>query len=103
MICCSFFRFHLTIILVQDLLRTGRSSTSLVICPESTGNIARFLSGVNNDKKGSQQKQNVRSMRFSLDGEARVVLYASRNIRKGEVLMYDYNALVSDYPTDNFV
>lgn len=32
----------------MDLLRTAKSTTSLVICPESRGNLARFLSGINN-------------------------------------------------------
>ena len=33
---------------IMDLLRTPHSSTSLVICPEKNGNMARFLSGINN-------------------------------------------------------
>ena len=38
----------------MDLLRTSRSSTSLVIHPEKYGNLARFLSGINNKKKQSK-------------------------------------------------
>ena len=44
---------------IMDLLRTTRSSTSLVICPESRGNLARFLSGINNYKSKGQHKINV--------------------------------------------
>ena len=33
---------------LMDLLRSGRSKTSLVICPAKKGNLARFLGGVNN-------------------------------------------------------
>lgn len=44
---------------IMDLLRTTRSSTSLVICPESRGNLARFLSGINNFKDDAQHKLNV--------------------------------------------
>ena len=45
---------------IMDLLRTTRSKTSLVICPENHGNLARFLSGINNFEKGSKKnKQNV--------------------------------------------
>lgn len=44
---------------IMDLLRTTRSSTSLVICPESRGNLARFLSGINNYKNNAQNKLNV--------------------------------------------
>ena len=39
---------------IMDLLRTQRSSTSLVIYPEKFGNLARFLSGINNTNKKSQ-------------------------------------------------
>jgi len=46
---------------IMDLLRTPHSSTSLVICPETKGNLARFLSGINNsDKNAKKKKQNVR-------------------------------------------
>ena len=41
---------------IMELLRTPRSSTSLVICPEKFGNIARFISGINNEKKNSKLK-----------------------------------------------
>lgn len=44
---------------IMDLLRTTRSKTSLVICPEKYGNLARFLSGINNSEKGAKKKQNV--------------------------------------------
>lgn len=36
---------------IMDLLRTSRSKTSLVIIPDKQGNLARFLSGVNNTNK----------------------------------------------------
>ena len=39
---------------IMDLLRTARSSTSLVICPDKFGNLARFLSGINNSDKKSR-------------------------------------------------
>lgn len=45
---------------IMDLLRTTRSKTSLVICPEKFGNLARFLSGINNSEKEAKKKQNVR-------------------------------------------
>ena len=44
---------------IMDLLRTTRSKTSLVICPEKYGNLARFLSGINNSAKNAKKKQNV--------------------------------------------
>jgi len=41
---------------IMDLLKTPHSNTSLVICPENKGNIARFLSGINNHMEISRQK-----------------------------------------------
>lgn len=46
---------------IMDLLRTNRSSTSLVVCPESGGNIGRFLSGINNYKDDAYKRINVRN------------------------------------------
>lgn len=40
----------------MDLLRTTRSKTSLVICPDKYGNLARFLSGINNYDNSKQKK-----------------------------------------------
>eukprot|EP00743_Colponemidia_sp_Colp-15_P006939 GILK01007488.1.p1 GENE.GILK01007488.1~~GILK01007488.1.p1 ORF type:complete len:364 (+),score=60.91 GILK01007488.1:90-1181(+) len=89
---------------MMDLIRSGRSSTSLVICPNRRGNIARFISGINNFTKESRKKANLRSARFGVNGRSRVILYANRDIKKGERLYYDYNALIKDqYPTDFFV
>jgi len=41
---------------IMELLRTSRSATSLVICPNHYGNIARFLSGINNQAKNATKK-----------------------------------------------
>lgn len=40
----------------MELLRTPRSVTSLVIVPEKRGNLARFLSGINNSSRKSKAK-----------------------------------------------
>jgi hypothetical protein len=74
------------------LLETGNPKTSLIIDPSNSGNLARFLSGVNNSSHESRRKINVRTRRFMVDGECRVVLFSSRKILKGERLSYDYNA-----------
>jgi hypothetical protein len=88
----------------MDLIRTPSSSTSLVICPEKMGNLARFLSGINNKSLKSYKKQNVNSIRFNIDGQVHVLLYAAKGIKKNEVLYYDYNAGGFDgYPTDYFI
>jgi hypothetical protein len=74
------------------LLETGNPKTSLIIDPSKKGNLARFLSGVNNSSHESRKKINVRTRRFAVDGECRVVLFSSRKIVAGERLSYDYNA-----------
>ena len=51
---------------IMDLLRTSHSSTSLVICPEKRGNLARFLNGINNSKKDALQKKNVNFIRWKI-------------------------------------
>eukprot|EP00941_MAST-03F_sp_MAST-3F-sp1_P002930 g2930.t1 len=87
---------------IMELLWTGHDDTSLVVAPQTFGNYARFISGINNQKVDSKAKQNVRSVRFSIKGETRVFLFACKKIMKGERLYYDYNAYGSYYPTDNF-
>ena len=56
------------------------------------GNIARFLSGVNNRSLMSKRKANVRTRRFVLDGKMHICLFTSRRVEAGEILTYDYNA-----------
>ena len=89
---------------IMELIRTPSSDTSLVICPEKYGNLARFISGVNNFNAYLKKKQNVNSIRLSIDGSVHILLIAKRNIKKGEILYYDYNAGgYNSYPTYNFV
>lgn len=94
-------------------MRVRDPATSLVIIPEKFGNVARYLSGINNSKKESKKKQvdargicdiqNVQSLRYVIDGAIHVFLVALRDIKEGELLMYDYNGLEKNYPTDHFV
>lgn len=88
---------------IMGLLFSDDPVKELVICPDSRGNIARFLSGINNHTEEGRSKQNVRCVRYSINGEARVILIAMRDIRKGERLYYDYNAYYTEYPTQHFV
>lgn len=88
---------------IMDLLRTGDPSSSLVIVPDRVGNLARYISGINNADAAAAKKINVRSARFTVGGRVRVVLYAARRILAGERLHYDYNALdKAGYPTHHF-
>ncbi|KAH7278698.1 hypothetical protein KP509_38G052900 [Ceratopteris richardii] len=88
---------------LMGLLFTEKQSKDLVICPDNRGNIARFVSGINNHTREGKKKQNLRSVRFNIDGEAHALLIAIRDIHKGERLYYDYNGYQQDYPTEHFV
>ncbi|KAL3684586.1 hypothetical protein R1sor_002608 [Riccia sorocarpa] len=88
---------------IMGLLFTNNPSSELVICPDKRANIARFVSGINNHTREGKKKQNLRCIRFNVDGEARALLIAIRDIAKGERLYYDYNAYKSDYPTQCFL
>lgn len=88
---------------MMTLLSARDSSKSLVICPDKRSNIARFINGINNHSLDGKKKQNVKCVRFDVDGECRVLLIASRDIRKGERLYYDYNGYEQEYPTHHFV
>ena len=66
------------------------SNKSLVVVPYDFANAARFFNGINNsDKDSKRKKQNIRTMRCQVDGKATVLLYTKRNVKAGEVLMFD--------------
>ncbi|XP_009778903.1 histone-lysine N-methyltransferase ATXR6 [Nicotiana sylvestris] len=88
---------------MMTLLTTSDPSKNLVICPDKRSNIARFINGINNHTPDGKKKQNVKCVRFDVNGECRVLLIASRDIRKGERLYYDYNGYENEYPTEHFV
>ena len=77
---------------IMELLSTENPKTSLVVVPYTHANIARFFNGINNSEKNSKKKrQNLRSMRCQVDGKATVLLFTKRNVKKGEILLFDYN------------
>ncbi|KAD7480516.1 hypothetical protein E3N88_03652 [Mikania micrantha] len=88
---------------IMTLICAAESSKSLVICPDKRSNIARFINGINNHTPEGKKKQNLKCVRFDVDGKARVLLVANRDISKGERLYYDYNAYEHEYPTHHFV
>lgn len=88
---------------MMTLLVGAKSSQSLVICADKRGNIARFISGINNHTQEGRKKQNCKCVRYNVDGECRVFLVATRDISKGERLYYDYNGHEYQYPTHHFV
>ncbi|RWR89385.1 histone-lysine N-methyltransferase ATXR6 [Cinnamomum micranthum f. kanehirae] len=88
---------------MMTLLSAKHPSHSLVICPDKRGNIARFINGINNHTPDGKKKQNLKCVRFNVNGECRVLLIAIRDISKGERLYYDYNGYEKEYPTQHFV
>ncbi|XP_057442743.1 histone-lysine N-methyltransferase ATXR6 [Lotus japonicus] len=88
---------------IMTLLSASDPSQTLVICPDKRSNIARFINGINNHTPEGKKKQNLKCVRFDVDGECRALLIANRDIRKGERLYYDYNGLEHEYPTQHFV
>ncbi|XP_059434207.1 histone-lysine N-methyltransferase ATXR6 [Corylus avellana] len=88
---------------MMTLLSAADPSKSLVICPDRRSNIARFINGINNHTLDGKKKQNLKCVRFDVNGECRVLLIANRDIPKGERLYYDYNGYEHEYPTEHFV
>ncbi|CAN1242761.1 Histone-lysine N-methyltransferase ATXR6 [Linum perenne] len=88
---------------MMTLLSASDPSKSLVICPYKHGNIARFINGINNHTQEGRRKQNLKCVRYAVNGECRVLLIANRDITKGERLYYDYNGDEHEYPTEHFV
>ncbi|CAL5364852.1 unnamed protein product [Camellia sinensis] len=88
---------------MMTLLLAKDPSNSLLICPDKRGNIARFINGINNHTPEGRKKQNLKCVRYSVNGECQVLLVATRDIAKGERLYYDYNGYEHEYPTHHFV
>ncbi|KAG9133981.1 hypothetical protein Leryth_004685 [Lithospermum erythrorhizon] len=88
---------------MMALLYAADPLKSLVVCPDKHSNIARFINGINNHTPDGKKKQNLKCVRFNVNGECRVLLVANRDIKKGERLYYDYNGYKHEYPTEHFV
>ncbi|ONK57528.1 uncharacterized protein A4U43_C09F1420 [Asparagus officinalis] len=88
---------------MMTLLLTENPSNNLLICPDKRGNIARFINGINNHSPEGRKKQNLKCVRYNVDGECRVLLVTCRDISPGERLYYDYNGYEQEYPTEHFV
>lgn len=84
----------------MTLIDTKRAATTLVIIPITHGNLAKYISGVNNAK---EKNTNVASIRYSVNDRIVVLLYARRRIEKGEILKYNYNGALDLYPTTDFI
>lgn len=85
----------------MDLINGPNSDLSLVIYPYKHANLGRFLSGINN---AIQNDCNVLSLKVRINDSIHILLIAKRNIKKGEILYYDYNnGVLNEYDTSNFV
>lgn len=87
---------------IFTLIRNPRSSESLDIAPSQFGNIAIFISGVNNSDKDAATLENVRAMKFSYRGISRLIFTALRDIQPKETLYLNYNGdrAIAEYPTN---
>ncbi|CAA6673645.1 unnamed protein product [Spirodela intermedia] len=72
---------------IMTLMTAMDPAETLVICPDKRGNIARFINGINNHTPGRRSR----------------ISNASRDIRRGEGLYYDYNGYEQEYPTQHFL
>lgn len=54
-------------------------------------------------RRESKKKQNLKCVRYDVNGECCVLLVATRDIAKGERLYYDYNGYEHEYPTHHFI
>ncbi|CAL4994852.1 unnamed protein product [Urochloa decumbens] len=87
---------------MMTLLLTADPSQSLVICQDKRANISRFISGINNHTPEGRKRQNVKCVRYDIDGESHVLLVTCRDIASGEKLYCDYNGKEDAYPTHHF-
>jgi hypothetical protein len=77
------------------------TNLSLVIYPDKRGNLAKFISGVNDRKK---HKANLNSMKCKIDNNVHIILYSKQKIEKDQILYYDYNAGgLNEYDVSQFI
>jgi hypothetical protein len=75
----------------------------LVIVPDKSCNLARFVSGISDSKKNTKD-ENIYSMKFNINDEPHVCLISKRNIESDETLYYDYNSGdIKEYDVSYFV
>ncbi|GKB69412.1 hypothetical protein Tco_0930824, partial [Tanacetum coccineum] len=81
---------------IMTLISAANPSKSLVICPNKRNNIAQFINGINNLRR---KKRNLKCVRYNVDGEARVLLVANREIAKGMGIILNHT--LQRLPSDN--
>ncbi|KAA8549787.1 hypothetical protein F0562_001471 [Nyssa sinensis] len=78
---------------MMTLLLATDPSNSLLICPNKRGNIACFINGINNHTSEGKKKQNLKCVRYRVNGECRVFLVATRDIAKVSEKLLDEREL----------
>ena len=93
---------------IMILQNEDSNTMGLDIVPNKITNIARFISGINNtwDQTIKKKCKNVMSFKCEIEGFPHILLYAQRDIKKNEILYYDYNEGDKNeqlYNTDYFI
>ena len=82
-------------------LKKGKNADqSLLIVPTNYTNIARFINGVNQSDAQKKKKQNVETVRYLVNGRPAVILYTSKQVKKGQSLLYNYGAGLNEKKYD---
>jgi hypothetical protein len=81
----------------MELTSANSGNPATLIYPSFAGNVARFLSGINNIKK---KLGNVSSLKFKSNNGVHILLYTNDKINCGETLTYNYNAGQTKYKID---
>ena len=87
----------------MDLILTPTCDTTLVIYPYKNANLGKFLSGINNSDECSKQKINVVSYKVLIEKRFHVILVVLKDIKKDDILYYDYNSSYNLYETSDFI
>lgn len=75
--------------MLQDVAFVGLNSQELILSPERHANWAFFMLGT---PSGQSQKANVKPVTLQYGGYPRLFLHASKNIKKGDILYWNYKA-----------
>jgi hypothetical protein len=105
-LCCIFLypQHHLCTIISSELHRIKLSSFLMLRFPFELRLLTSPVLKMNPILcREGRKKQNCKCVRYSVNGECRVFLVATRDIAKGERLYYDYNGYEHEYPTHHFV
>ncbi|CAD8112539.1 unnamed protein product [Paramecium primaurelia] len=88
---------------IMELLSHPNPKKTLYVVPEKYSNIARFVCGIDNKIKEQVEIINVKCLRVAINKQARIIMYACKDIQPNEILYYDYNSGGKYlYPTEGY-